>query len=71
MTERVGAADDQPRDERAMSEREIQLSGLSDPQETAISCVFQWTEDGKRQIVFPQSIAEAKIVLPKGLTSLK
>lgn len=42
-----------------------------DPKETAVSAVFQWTEDGKRQIVFPQSIADAKIELPKGLKSLK
>lgn len=42
-----------------------------DPNETAVSTVFQWTADGKRAIVFPASIAEAKIELPKGLTSLK
>jgi branched-chain amino acid transport system substrate-binding protein len=43
----------------------------SDPQETAVGTVFQWTEDGKRKIVFPESIAEAKIQLPPGLKSLK
>jgi branched-chain amino acid transport system substrate-binding protein len=43
----------------------------TDPQETAIGTVFQWTEDGKRKIVFPESIAEARIQLPPGLTSLK
>jgi branched-chain amino acid transport system substrate-binding protein len=42
-----------------------------DPMETAVSAVFQWTEDGKRKIVFPPSIAEAKIQLPPGLKSLK
>ncbi len=42
-----------------------------DPKETAVAAVFQWTEDGKRQIVFPQSVADAKILLPKGLKSLK
>ena len=42
-----------------------------DPKETAVSAVFQWTEDGKRHIVFPQSIADAKIELPKGLKSMK
>jgi branched-chain amino acid transport system substrate-binding protein len=42
-----------------------------DPQETAVGTVFQWTEDGKRKIVFPESIAEAKIQLPPGLKSLK
>jgi branched-chain amino acid transport system substrate-binding protein len=42
-----------------------------DPQETAIAAVFQWTEDGQRKIVFPDSVAESKIQLPKGLTSLK
>lgn len=42
-----------------------------DPKETAVSAVFQWTEDGKRKIVFPASIAEAKIQLPAGLKSMK
>ncbi len=42
-----------------------------DPKEAAVAAVFQWTEDGKRQIVFPQSVADAEIVLPKGLRSLK
>jgi len=43
----------------------------NDPKENAVAAVFQWTEDGKRKIVFPESIAEAKIQLPPGLTSLK
>ncbi len=43
----------------------------NDPAETAVAAVFQWTEDGKRKIVFPASIAEAKIQLPPGLKSLK
>ncbi len=43
----------------------------NDPGETAVAAVFQWTEDGKRKIVFPESIAEAKIQLPPGLKSLK
>jgi len=42
-----------------------------DPKETCVSTVFQWTADGKRMIVFPESIAEAKIQLPEGLTSMK
>jgi branched-chain amino acid transport system substrate-binding protein len=42
-----------------------------DPEETAVSTVFQWTGDGKRVIVFPESIAEAKIQLPEGLTPAK
>ena len=42
-----------------------------DPEQTAVGAVFQWTEDGQRQIVFPESIAEAKIQLPPGLKSLK
>ena len=43
----------------------------SDPSETAVASVFQWTNDGKRKIVFPESIAEGKIQLPEGLKSLK
>ncbi len=42
-----------------------------DPQETAVAAVFQWTDDGRRLIVFPESIAEGKIQLPPGLKSLK
>ena len=42
-----------------------------DPKETAVAACFQWTQDGKRKIVFPKSIAEAKIQLPPGLKSLK
>jgi branched-chain amino acid transport system substrate-binding protein len=43
----------------------------TDPNDSAIGLVFQWTEDGKRKIVFPESIAEAKIQLPPGLKSMK
>jgi branched-chain amino acid transport system substrate-binding protein len=43
----------------------------NDPAETAVGCIFQWTDDGRRLIVYPESIAEAKIQLPAGLTSLK
>jgi branched-chain amino acid transport system substrate-binding protein len=42
-----------------------------DPKETAVGVVFQWTEDGKRRIVFPESLAEGKIELPKGLKPVK
>jgi branched-chain amino acid transport system substrate-binding protein len=42
-----------------------------DPKDTAVAAVFQWTEGGKRKIVFPASIAEGKIQLPPGLKSLK
>ncbi len=42
-----------------------------DPKETAVGAVIQWTEDGKRKIVFPASLATSKIHLPPGLKSLK
>ena len=42
-----------------------------DPNETALAAIFQWQSDGSRKIVFPNSIAEAKIKLPAGLKSLK
>jgi branched-chain amino acid transport system substrate-binding protein len=41
------------------------------PQESAVAAMFQWTPDGKRTIVFPTSLAEGKIQLPAGLSSLK
>ena len=42
-----------------------------DYKETAVGAVFQWTDDGKRRIVFPESLADAKIQLPKGLKAAK
>lgn len=42
-----------------------------DPNEAAVACVFQWTEQGERVNVFPESIADAKIQLPEGLKSAK
>jgi branched-chain amino acid transport system substrate-binding protein len=41
------------------------------PDESAVAAVFQWTGEGKRQIIFPTSIAEGKIQLPAGLKSAK
>jgi len=42
-----------------------------DPRETAVSTVFQWSDSGRRVIVFPDTIAEGKFQLPAGLKSLK
>ena len=42
-----------------------------DPKEAAVGAVIQWTEDGKRKIVFPDSLATGKIHLPPGMKSLK
>ncbi len=36
----------------------------TDPAETAVGCFFQWTDAGKRKIVYPKSLAEGEIVLP-------
>jgi len=36
------------------------------PEESAVAAIFQWTAEGKRQIVFPTSLAEGKIQLPAG-----
>jgi branched-chain amino acid transport system substrate-binding protein len=35
-----------------------------DPKETALGCGFQWVKPGKRVVVFPEGVAEAKIQLP-------
>ena len=43
----------------------------TDPNETAMGCMMQWTKTGERVIVFPESIAEAKIQLPEGLKPAK
>ena len=36
----------------------------TDPSQTAVAVFFQWTDDGKRKIVYPPSLAEGKVVLP-------
>jgi hypothetical protein len=38
---------------------------------TAVACVFQWSAKGERVHVFPESIADAKILLPEGLKPAK
>jgi branched-chain amino acid transport system substrate-binding protein len=43
----------------------------ADPKDAAVACVFQWSEEGERVNVFPESIADAKIRLPQGLKSAK
>ena len=43
----------------------------NDPTKEALGCFFQWTDDGKRVIVYPPAIAEGKILLPKGMKSAK
>jgi len=42
-----------------------------DPAETSVSVVSQWTDAGKRVVVFPDSLAEGAIQLPAGLKSAK
>ena len=42
-----------------------------DPAEMSVSLVSQWTDSGKRVVVFPDSLAENVIQLPAGLKSLK
>ena len=43
----------------------------NDPKETAMAAMIQWSKTGTREIVFPESIADAKIHLPEGLKSAK
>ncbi|MDZ7761392.1 MAG: ABC transporter substrate-binding protein [Desulfovermiculus sp.] len=33
-----------------------------DPHEASLACVFQWTQDGERKVVYPPSIAEGEII---------
>ena len=40
-----------------------------DPSKAAVAAVFQWKPDGSRTIVFPTTLAEGSIELPKGLSS--
>lgn len=48
-----------------------QVTYGDDPTQTACGCISQWTEDGKRSIVFPQSIAEGKVVMPAWIKPAK
>lgn len=41
------------------------------PGQAATACFFQWTEDGKRKIVYPKSLAEGEIVLPPWVKKVK
>lgn len=43
----------------------------NDPAQAALGCVSQWTEDGKRVIVYPKSIAEGAIKLPDWIQPAK
>jgi branched-chain amino acid transport system substrate-binding protein len=43
----------------------------NNPEVEAMGCMFQWREPGKRVIVYPPSVAEAKIELPEGLKPAK
>ncbi|MBI5248288.1 MAG: ABC transporter substrate-binding protein [Desulfomonile tiedjei] len=42
-----------------------------DPTQTATGCVAQWTNDGKRTIVFPLALAEGGIKLPEWVKPTK
>jgi branched-chain amino acid transport system substrate-binding protein len=42
-----------------------------DPNEAAVACIFQVTDTGDRVNVFPESLADAKMKLPPGLSSVK
>ncbi|MBF0498030.1 MAG: ABC transporter substrate-binding protein [Deltaproteobacteria bacterium] len=35
-----------------------------DPKHEAVVCLFQWTPDGRRKIIFPEALAEAEVSLP-------
>jgi len=43
----------------------------TNPQETATSCFFQWSETGKRIIVYPPELAEGEVRLPSWMKSAK
>jgi branched-chain amino acid transport system substrate-binding protein len=42
-----------------------------DPTQTALGCVMQWREGGKRVVVYPGSVAEDTVQLPRGLKPAK
>lgn len=36
----------------------------NDPSQAAVACLMQWTQDGRRRIVYPPALAEGEIELP-------
>ncbi|MEW6263200.1 MAG: ABC transporter substrate-binding protein [Thermodesulfobacteriota bacterium] len=42
-----------------------------DPSKEALGCFFQWDEKGRRVVVYPESVAEGKIVLPAWMKPAK
>jgi branched-chain amino acid transport system substrate-binding protein len=43
----------------------------NDPKETALGCIAQWSKTGTREIVYPESVADAKVHLPEGVKPVK
>ena len=43
----------------------------ADPNEAATACFFQWSEKGKRVIVYPKALAEGSIKLPPWIKSAR
>jgi branched-chain amino acid transport system substrate-binding protein len=43
----------------------------NDPAQTAVGCIAQWREGGKRVVVFPESVAEDKVRLPDWIKPVK
>ena len=43
----------------------------NDPSQTALGCMIQWREGAKRVVVYPEVIAEDKILLPTWIKSAK
>lgn len=43
----------------------------NDPSESVLACLFQWRSEGKRVVVYPESVAEDKIRLPDWLKPAK
>jgi branched-chain amino acid transport system substrate-binding protein len=41
-----------------------QLYFGQDPEASAVACLIQWTETGRRKIVYPPALAEGAIRLP-------
>jgi branched-chain amino acid transport system substrate-binding protein len=41
-----------------------QLYFGQDPRQSSVACLIQWTENGRRQIVYPPALAEGEIRLP-------
>jgi branched-chain amino acid transport system substrate-binding protein len=49
---------------RVRFDQENQVVFGQDPDQAALACVFQWRDDGGREVVYPETVAQEPVLLP-------